>query len=265
MPPLPPLLRFLTFNLRTSHALGDGPNLWRERREFVLETILENDPDIAALQEMSPAMWEDLESGLAPWTIVKGWAETGPKMNGNGLLVRKGLFQVRATGQFWLSDTPFVPQSVTFPHDWGPRIVLWAQVEGPAPYGSFYAAATHFDTNPASSLPASRVALEQLDRLPGNSPLWLMGDFNCAGGCPAWEHFRQGGFQDAWRQTGQGEEDVFTFHKFTGKDLSGYGRIDWILHRGPWKAQACGLDRRNRDGFYPSDHFPVRAEYSLRG
>jgi endonuclease/exonuclease/phosphatase family metal-dependent hydrolase len=123
---------------------------------------------------------------------------------------------------------------------------------------------THFDTNPASWLPASQVALEQINRQAGQNSVWLMGDFNCPGSCPAWNHLIQGGFQDAWRQTGHGEEGIFTLHKFSGQDLTQEGRIDWILHRGPWQAQSCVIDRRNKNGFYPSDHFPVSAVYELK-
>jgi len=260
-------LRLLTFNLRTSLAEGDGPNYWKKRKDYVLETILDSKPDFAALQETSPDMWEDLEPHLGAWQIVKGWAEQGPKATGVGLLIRRP-FRLHATGQFWLSDTPNVEESITFKHDWGPRIVLWAQIEGNPPYGLFYAMATHFDTNPESWLPTSKVALEQINQIAGYShPTWLMGDFNCPGGCPAWQHLADDYFEDAWLKTGQGEEGTYTYHKFSGKNETHEGRIDWILYRcnghHPWKATSCTIDRRNKNGFYPSDHFPVSATYEL--
>jgi len=259
----PYVLRFLTFNLRTWLAMGDGPNHWTKRRDDVLATILDSKPDFAALQEMSPPMWGDLEPHLDSWQLVKGWAEGGPRATGLGLLIRKD-YQLHATGQFWLSDTPHLAESISFTHDWGPRIVLWAQVEGPYPQGVYYVMATHFDTNSASSLPAGRVAVEQINKIAGQDrPVWLMGDFNSAGGSQTWDFFMENGFRDAWRQTGQSEKGNFTFHQFSGQDVAHKGRIDWILHRGPWVAWSCKIDRRHKKGFYPSDHFPFSAVYKL--
>ena len=270
-------MRILTFNLRTSYARGDGADHWERRKEIAAQTILDIDPDICGLQEMDPGMWADLEPPLNPWRVIKGMAQSGSHENGNGLLIRKSAYQVEASGQFWLSDTPDF-ESITFKHDWGPRIVLWARISGkPSPKGRgegegrlreagrsnpFIIAVTHFDTNPESWLPASRVCLRELGKIAGEPPLFLMGDFNSPAGSPAWKTLERSGFRDAWTELKKPEgAGIFTFHSFRGEDKNADGRIDWILHRGPWKAESSAIDKRNREGAYPSDHFPVYADY----
>ena len=202
-------MRILTFNLRTSYAYGDGVNHWEKRKEACAETILNIRPDLAGLQEVDPTMWRTLEPALSDWHVLKGTAQTGDHENGNGLLVRKGSFEVLDSGRFWLSDTPGL-ESISFKQDWGPRILLWARL------GSFIVAVTHFDTNQECWLPSARVVLEQLGRIAGGTPVFLMGDFNTRGGGPAWSEFQKAGFRDAWIETGGGE-DVFTYHEFTGR------------------------------------------------
>jgi endonuclease/exonuclease/phosphatase family metal-dependent hydrolase len=48
-----------------------------------------------------------------------------------------------------------------------------------------------------------------------------------------------------------------TFHGFSG--VRNGRRIDWILHSPHFKATAAEIDCTNREGCYPSDHYPVTA------
>ena len=50
-----------------------------------------------------------------------------------------------------------------------------------------------------------------------------------------------------------------TFHDFTGQPTV---QIDWILYRGV-KANAVRVLTTSKDGRYPSDHFPIAADFTL--
>ena len=54
------------------------------------------------------------------------------------------------------------------------------------------------------------------------------------------------------------EGSADTFHGFRGKPRP--GRIDWILYRG-MRPQSVETITANDGGRYPSDHFPVLAEF----
>ena len=52
-----------------------------------------------------------------------------------------------------------------------------------------------------------------------------------------------------------------TFHGFSGEATR--GRIDWILANREFPGLAAGISRHQKNGRYPSDHFPVWATYFL--
>jgi endonuclease/exonuclease/phosphatase family metal-dependent hydrolase len=45
----------------------------------------------------------------------------------------------------------------------------------------------------------------------------------------------------------------------------GGARIDWILTSPDWQPMAAEIITAERDGRYPSDHFPVLADLTLQG
>ena len=70
---------------------------------------------------------------------------------------------------------------------------------------------------------------------------------------------------DSWRATEGAEPPLGTSHGFGGLERARTaGRIDWILYRGPIAATDTEILTFERDGQYPSDHFPVVAELEYR-
>jgi endonuclease/exonuclease/phosphatase family metal-dependent hydrolase len=69
--------------------------------------------------------------------------------------------------------------------------------------------------------------------------------------------------RDTFRDLHPDATDVGTFNGFTG-DRSG-DKIDAVLASPDWQVLAAAIDRTERDGRYPSDHFPVTATLALPG
>jgi endonuclease/exonuclease/phosphatase family metal-dependent hydrolase len=68
---------------------------------------------------------------------------------------------------------------------------------------------------------------------------------------------------DAYREVHpERKVDEASFHAFKGT-REGL-RIDWILHSPQWIAKGATIDHTQKDGHYPSDHYPVTAELELK-
>ena len=78
------------------------------------------------------------------------------------------------------------------------------------------------------------------------------------------------GFRDSYREAGfDNTLDMNTYHDYCGTQFPPVAlRIDWILYR------ARGHDltlrgfrtiRKEQAGRFPSDHYPIAAEFTLRG
>jgi len=277
-------LTVMTFNIRYDEA-SDGVHAWRNRRDAVINTIRAHDPDLLGLQEPTAGQWQELVAALpvlSAFGISGADAEDGAAHGG---FFRTDRFTEIASGQFWLSETPSAPYSVSWPNDWGPRACSWVTLQDRRTNEQLVFASTHLDTNAGAWLPSAQVLRAQLDEIASDLPIVLVGDFNCAAGSEAHRYLcREAGFRDAWSEAGNDDDGVLTFNGFTpatrlpddprrrqrwldatstpagmfaGADRN--YRIDWILLRGSLTARAARIDYRTEDGLLPSDHYPVVA------
>ena len=92
----------------------------------------------------------------------------------------------------------------------------------------------------------------------------VTGDFNApAESAAAWKILDEGGLKDVWRTAPERVGPEIKFGDFKPPQLDRKERIDWILVQGPLRASRCETVLFNKDGRYPSDHFPVCAKLSL--
>jgi endonuclease/exonuclease/phosphatase family metal-dependent hydrolase len=179
-----------------------------------------------------------------------------------GVFYRKENLRLVESGNFWLSETPETPGSIS----WGmslPRMVTWGLFEL-AGARRFYFYNTHFAhrrEDDEARLRSARLLADRIAKLPARLPLILTGDFNAAAGGEAYRVLAQH-LHDAWRAAARQSGPETTFHGFTGKP--GNARIDWIFYR-PERIRVLEAETvtRNDGGRYPSDHFPVFAVLEL--
>jgi endonuclease/exonuclease/phosphatase family metal-dependent hydrolase len=93
--------------------------------------------------------------------------------------------------------------------------------------------------------------------LPASAPFILTGDFNTTPDS-ATHAALTGNLRDARTSAPRREGPDATFHDFTGHATR---RIDWILYRG-MKADHVRTITTHHGKVYPSDHFPVVADFS---
>lgn len=253
-------LRVMTLNVRLGTA-QDGLNRWELRRDLMVHVIAMQQPDLLGTQELYKFQGDYLVDKLPAYR----WFGRGRRGNDGdehmGVFYRADRLRVLQSGDFWLSDTPEKPGSVSWGHPY-PRMVTWALFQQMASGHRFYYYNTHFayrEHDEAARIKAAQQLLARMRALPPTIPIVLTGDFNSSPDRP--EHALLANLlQDAWVHADTRAGPAKTFHNFTGVPDR---RIDWIMYRG-FQARDVQTVTSSQNARYPSDHFPVVADLQWR-
>jgi endonuclease/exonuclease/phosphatase family metal-dependent hydrolase len=254
-------LRVMTFNVRLPVA-ADGENRWEARRELTADTIRRYRPDLIGTQELHKPQGDFLIERLNGYAWFGRDRRGGESDEHVGVFYRTKALRVVESGDFWLSDTPGVPGSIT----WGnlyPRLTTWALFEHRSSHRRFYVYNTHLpyrDEDEAARIRCAELILAHLARQPQDEaaemPVIVMGDFNTSPDSRV-HTLLSAQLRDAWLEAPEHRGPAATFHGFTGRADR---RIDWIFARG-LRARRAVTVIDARDGRYPSDHFPVFVDF----
>jgi endonuclease/exonuclease/phosphatase family metal-dependent hydrolase len=262
-----PDVRVMSFNIRYGTA-RDGVNHWDRRKAFLAETIKAFDPDLLGTQE-TLAFQRDFLAGKFPHLTPFGAGRDDGKEKGEmaALFYRKERFEKLDGGHFWLSGTPDKPGV----KGWDaalPRVVTWVKLKDrknpDAPPLAFFN--THFDHQGAKARAESAKLLRaMIGKLAKGCSVIVTGDFNAGEASEPYRNF----FADA---DGERSPLIDTYRAahlkraanegtFSGFKAAATGgaRIDWIACSREWQVVSAGIDRTERDGLTPSDHFAVTA------
>ncbi len=268
LPPKEPLeLRTLCFNLRFDNP-RDGEDRWDNRKDLVVATIREHDPDVIGLQEGLMHQLEHLLNALPEYAHIGVGRDDGERTGEYAaILYKKSVLAPTESGTFWLSDTPEVPGSRT----WGNRVVricTWARLAHGGSGRAVWVYNAHLDheSQPAREKGLKLIA-ERMAARADAEPALLMGDFNAGENNSAVRFIKgeagEGGetpaitLVDSFRRLHPAETNVGSFHGFKGDPIE--DKIDYILVEPGATVLKAEIDRRSFDGRYPSDHFPISA------
>jgi endonuclease/exonuclease/phosphatase family metal-dependent hydrolase len=250
-------LRVMTYNVRFPNP-DDTPNRWDQRRDLLVDSIREHSPDIFGTQELFFEQGEYIVEKLPEYAWF-GISRRGNRLDEHmGVFYRKSRLRVERSGDFWLSETPEIPGSMSWKVSL-PRMVSWAQFEDRTNRRRFWYFNTHFPhrgEDEAAREQCARVIAARLRLLDPSADILLTGDFNAPAGGKVYLTLADI-LRDAWNASAERAGPEGTFHGFTGKP--GPARIDWILFRGNWKVTRAETVTFERNGRFPSDHFPVLA------
>jgi endonuclease/exonuclease/phosphatase family metal-dependent hydrolase len=254
-------LRVMTFNVRYPNP-GDGPDAWPARRDLLVETVRANAPDLMGTQELFHEQGEYIVAKLPEYAWF-GLSRRGTTQDEHmGVFYRKDRLRLLESGNFWLSPAPEKPGSSA----WGmslPRMVTWGLFELQPSARKILFYNTHFahrDIDEDARRKSARLIADRIGWQDAEIPFVLTGDFNAAAGGDAYATLVPP-LKDAWKEAAERSGPDGTFHGFKGKP--GEARIDWILYRAPWRVSSAETLTGNREGRYPSDHFPVLAVFEL--
>lgn len=281
-------LRLLSFNIRMSYGEVGKPTEWKHRRDFVAEIIANGKYDFVGIQEAIITDKPDLNQVKDLKRLLPGYGLlTRSRMvsttegESTPILWRKDRWEMdeKEHGVFWLSDTPDVPQSIT----WGnacPRTVVWGKFhelqDGKRSGRVVYFINTHFDhvSEKARQLAAVQIADFIAKNVKEGETAFVTGDLNCGESSQAIRYLsgKEAEIQaedvkspapmvDTFRVVNPDEKNVQTFHGY--RDLKFAEKIDFIFMFGDLKVKSAKIIREKKE-IYPSDHFPINAVLELR-
>lgn len=252
-------LRIASFNIRYGTA-EDGEDRWERRRDLVLETIRGLDADLLGLQEALEFQVQELAQAFPRYSVIGLGREADGRGEQTALMLDRERFRVVRSGTFWLSETPEVVAS----RAWDaalPRICTWAVLFDSRSQVELLWMNTHFDHRGAKARAESGALIHsRLAEFPG-MPVVITGDLNADERSAPLAALRGDTLVDSFRIVHPEAIEVGTFNRFTGK--SDGEKIDYVLCGFEWKVEDASIERRQFDGRFPSDHFPVTATLSL--
>lgn len=264
-------VELMTFNIR-NEGQDANQNSWDYRGKDVLSLINREAPDVVGLQESSGAgQLEDLDKLVVGMRLVP--LPGHRQLRRNSILYRTSRLRISDSGGFWLSDTPD-----RFSTTWGntyPRSVSWARFVDRRSGRAFYLYNVHLDHESENARERSILLL--LDRITARSypdPFFITGDFNSGESSTVVRYLKgegaitiQGASQpmriavplvDTYRLANPTDCCAYTVKPFDQPIMT--EKFDYIWAQ-PGKVDVlkAKIFPDNRNGYYPSDHFPVTA------
>ncbi|GAA2631443.1 endonuclease [Paractinoplanes durhamensis] len=256
-------LEVMTFNLR--YAAAVAPHSWAQRRPVTRALLAAERPDLIGTQEGLPDQLRDIESDLGPdYDRIGLGRDGGDRGEHMAIFFDRTRLVAQKSGNFWLSDTPSVPGSIS----WGSRsirMVTWVLFADRETGRHFYAVNTHLDNYSENARRHGAALLAQRIATFGSSPIVLTGDFNSpATSTSAVYHLLVdgAGLRDTWITAPSKGPAYATIHNFQTLVPNGV-QADWILTSPGVTALAALMNTYRRGSQYPSDHLPVQVRLRL--
>jgi endonuclease/exonuclease/phosphatase family metal-dependent hydrolase len=277
----------MTFNIKGSFSIKDGLNAWQQRSQLNVQTIKHARPDIIGFQEFQGGNLKTYKECLPEYQYILGpHIDDIEPYTYNAIAWNPARFTLIDAGGFWLSTTPERMSS-----DWESactRVAHWTKLHCIQTNADMIHVNTHLDhISEQARQEGGKLILRKLTELGFAAlPTVLTGDFNSSRWLPDYDvHiapvatdatyriFQDNGFVDTYVAAGQQDSSVSnTFHAFEGSQYTPAHfymtwRIDWILFRDSThhlKTNSCTIIHDAQPPLYPSDHYPVLAELTLK-
>ena len=255
----------MSVNVRNMRS-KDGENAWELRRDPLFALLRREQPDIIGTQEAYFPQVEQIQEALPEYDYIGVGREDGEREGETcALYFLRDRFQVEEQGSFWFSETPEIPGSR---HEtcYHARICTWARLmETGGRAFSVYNVHLDHESQEAREL-SVRLLLERMQGGSAAQPALLMGDFNMEEDNPAILALKEAAapkLQDTFRTVHPDAVVIGTFHGFSGTTEG--EKIDYIFATAGFAVQEARILHDNREGRYPSDHFPITASVLLDG
>lgn len=250
----------MTFNIRYINMGDQGARAWVNRRDAVAALMQAQQGDFIGLQEAFRPMIDHIHERMPGYGEIGVGRENG-KEKGEyaAILYKQKDWEALEHGTFWLSDTPEVVASST----WGnkvTRICTWGLFQHKHSSRKLYVYNAHFDhESQMAREKGAALVLQRIQKQDRSIPVIFTGDLNAAPENPAIQQItaHESALRDVWAVVHGAAPpgDSGTVHGFEGRRNG--ARIDYIFATPELTPRSAMIHYDQRDGNYPSDHFPV--------
>ncbi|MEO6257653.1 MAG: endonuclease/exonuclease/phosphatase family protein [Ginsengibacter sp.] len=253
-----------SYNLRYDNPKDTG-NLWQDRRAAVIALIRFHEFDIFGTQEGLKNQIDDINSSL-PYYSRSGVGRDDGKDKGehSAIFYKNDRFELLKNGDFWLSETPDKP-SLGWDAICCYRICSWVYLRDKKSGKKFFFFNVHYDhQGVVARKESSKLILEKIKNIAGNEAVIFTGDFN---GAPNTEWYKTIANSTVLSDTYDHAKFPYanngSFNAF-GSRVESNEIIDHIFISKQFSAVRWGILTDTYHGKFPSDHFPVLTELSLK-
>lgn len=257
-------IRAMSYNIRCGSCENESDvNHWSRRKFLVADVIRRSRVDVVGLQEMELFQARSLAALLGDFDWVGVGRDDGAEKGEiNAVFVRRSSFSISAYKTLWLSSTPEHP-SVGWDAALN-RTVTVANLKSRTTGQGLIFLNTHFDHIGARAREESAALISRVVAgLSGETPKILAGDLNDIPNFQGYESLtlQMRDAAAATRTPATGGD--ITFNGF-GSDLKPDNKIDYLFVSPDQEVKSHHVITDLYDGLYPSDHFPVVMEVTLR-
>jgi len=255
-------LKIISSNIRFDNP-ADTEHAWNNRKLVLADFLNSESPDIICSQEGRRPQLMELNTLLTNVEIVQDHRDWIHERMYPCIYINNDKFFLEESGDIWLSETPQVAGSKSFNSAF-PRLCTWAKVAIKESGREIFIVNCHLDhCYSETRVEQVKVLLDETFKInSSNEALVICGDFNDPPDGEVRKKLmgERKNLFDPWLSFNKEEET--TFHKFKGQLDSG-SRIDWIIADNRFKCSEIKIIKDNKNGIYPSDHFPVVANLSI--
>ena len=260
-----PAVTLATFNIRVS-TKKDSINHWNYRKNNLVNFLLEENLDIVCFQEVSLSQFYFLKEQLKDYDYIGDEVKTVKGEEYVPVFFKKEAYKCKASGTFWLSETPEKSGSVGWDSA-NPRRATWILLEERASGKCIYILNTHLDHK------GQRAKLEGMATIKSVTNGWspkypvvICGDMNCSSASQPYyialnqEYLMYDAYQIAKKREGV----TYSYHSFGKRLQEKRIIIDFIFVTPQVIVNRITIPKENPvNGTYLSDHNPVIIDLTL--
>lgn len=251
-------IRVMSSNVRCINPTDLGKKCWYYRADLLIKNIENQKPSIIGFQEVTVKQYAYLTECLTGFDSVIEYRDNSKIAEGCPIFYRTDCYKLIDKGSFWLSETPEVMSK-----DWNSacyRICSYVILEELETQKQFVVFNTHLDhVSDEARIKGIGVVLDKISQF-GGLPSMIMGDFNAEEGSTTYNNVTKE-FDDAKYRLDNPMISA-TYQNF-GKELDNPCIDYFMISKEGIDVVDYKVIQDTYDGVYPSDHFPIFAEFKL--
>ncbi|SHF71889.1 Metal-dependent hydrolase, endonuclease/exonuclease/phosphatase family [Mariniphaga anaerophila] len=234
----------MSFNLRNQK--DSDPQSLDLRKENIRKVILDNKPDVLGVQELAADWMSDWLSEQLNNAGYDKYLSSGQYGSPKIIYYRRSRFSRKAQGTFQMqfSDN---------------RAGTWAILMDNETKERYFFCNSHWTTASSEDRVATANIISNVVKTnSAGLPVVVLGDFNAKPNTPEILALKNNG---SIKLACAHQEKGNTYHAWTG---TGSKKIDWIFYSNQLDVMDATVIITSYSGYYPSDHFPIRASFKLK-